>query len=172
MPSDAVSGCLTRDFSKPQLGEFMNRRNPVLLVLLLLALASVAPVSAQAWIEYAVTGPVSLENREEDVVMCGLTDEAFLVHTLGAWNISIETDNRNPGEHAATFMVAAPDSIAELQSPSVDDRLRGDGTVTIEDGGMGQYGFPRVTVTYEAVSLTSGQGKTIGIKGKFVCDVM
>jgi hypothetical protein len=127
---------------------------------------------AQSWIEYAVTGPVSLENREEEVVMCGLTDEAFLVHTLGEWNISIETDNKNPGEHAATFMVASPDSIAALYVPSVDDRLRGEGTVTIEDGGMGQYGFPRVTVTYEAVSLTSGQGKTIGIKGKFVCDVM
>ena len=150
----------------------MHLSRSVLLLSFLCVFASVSPAAAQAWIEYAVTGPVSLENREEDVVMCGLTDEAFLVHTLGAWNISIEADNKNPGEHAATFMVAAPDSIAELQSPSVDDRLRGDGTITIEDGGMGQYGFPRVTVTYEAVSLTSGQGKTIGIKGKFVCDVM
>ncbi|MFC1640099.1 hypothetical protein ACFL3B_04985 [Gemmatimonadota bacterium] len=150
----------------------MNRSKSVLLLLFLFAIASVAPVSAQAWIEYAVTGAVSLENREEDVVMCGLTDEAFLVHTLGTWNVSIETDNKDPGEHAATFMVAAPNSIAELQSPSVDDRLRGDGSVVIEDGGMGQYGFPRVTVTYEAVSLTSGQGKTIGISGKLVCDVM
>ena len=150
----------------------MNWSKSVQLLPLLFVLMIASPVSAQAWIEYSVTGAVSLENREEDVVMCGLTDEAFLVHTLGAWNVSIETDNKNPGEHVATFMVAAPDSIAALYVPSVDYRLRGEGTVTIVDGGMGQYGFPRVTVTYEAVSLTSGQGKTIGIKGKLVCDVM
>jgi hypothetical protein len=138
--------------------------------LFIVAIAS--PASAQAWIEYAVTGPVELENREEDVVMCSLTDEAFLVHTLGEWNVSIETADGSPGEHSATFMVAAPDSLAALHVPSVDDRLRGEGTVTIADGGMGQYGFPRVEVTYEAAHLTSGQGKAIGVKGKFVCDVM
>ena len=150
----------------------MLRSKSVLLFSFLFVIVGLSPARAQAWIEYAVTGAVSFENREEDVVMCGLTDEAFLVHTLGAWNVSIETDNKNPGEHVATFMVAAPDSIAALQSPAVDDRLRGEGTVTITDGGMGQYGFPRVEVTYEATGLTSGQGKTIGISGKLVCDVM
>ena len=150
----------------------MHRKRPVLLLAFLFTLAGVSPSRAQAWIEYAVTGAVSLENREEDVVMCGLTDEAFLVHTLGAWNVSIETDNKDPGEHAATFMVAAPDSIAALQTPSVDDRLRGEGSVTIADIGMGQFGFPRVEVTYEAASLTNGADKTIGITGKFACDVM
>ena len=150
----------------------MHRSRSVLLLSFLFVVASVSPIRAQSWIEYAVTGPVSLENREEDVVMCGLTDEAFLVHTLGTWNISIEADNKDPGEHTATFMVAAPASIAELQGPAVDDRLRGEGSVTIADGGMGQYGFPRVEVTYEAAVLTSNDGKTIGITGKFLCDVM
>ena len=143
---------------------------PLMVLPFLVLIAT--PASAQAWIEYAVTGAVELDNREENVVMCSVTDEAFLVHTLGEWNVSIETNNGNPGEHTARFMVAAPDSIAVLQSPSVDDRLRGAGTVTITDGGMGQFGFPRVEVTYEAASLTSNQGNTIGIKGKFVCDVM
>ena len=150
----------------------MHRSKIVPLLPFLFAIAGVAPVSAQAWIEYTVTGDASLENREEDVVMCGVTDEAFLVHTLGEWNISIETEPQLSGEHAATFMAAAPDSLAALYVPSVDDRLRGEGSVTIADGGAGQYGFPRVEVTYEATSLTSGQGKTIGIKGKFVFDVM
>ena len=137
------------------------RGRSALLSPLLLMLVGVSPTHAQAWIEYAVTGAVSLENREEDVVMCSLTDEAFLVHTLGEWNVSIETDNRNPGEHQATFMVAAPDSIAALNDYSVDDRLKGEGTVVIENGGNGQFGFPRVTIIFEAASLTSEAGKTI-----------
>lgn len=150
----------------------MQRSRSVLLLSFLIALTSVAPAGAQAWIEYAVTGTVQLENREEDVVMCSITDEAFLVHTIGEWNVSIEATDGNPGEHTATFMVAAPQSVAELQGPAVDDRLRGEGAITITDGGMGQYGFPQVEVTYEAINLTSENGKTIGIKGKFVCDVM
>jgi hypothetical protein len=142
------------------------------LVPILLALASVSPVRAQAWIEYTVTGAVSFENREEDVVMCSLTDEAFLVHTIGEWKVSIETDTRSSGEHDATFIVAAPDSLAVLNDFSVDDRLKGDGSVVIEDAGKGQFGFPRVTLTYEAASLASEAGKTIGITGRLACDVM
>lgn len=150
----------------------MHRSKSLLLLPIFFSITSISPLNAQAWIEYTVTGDASHEDREEDVVMCGLTDEAFLVHTLGAWNVSIEADNTNPGEHGATFMVAAPDSISALQVPGVDDRLRGDGIVTIADGGMGQYGFPRVEVIYEATGLSSGEGTTIDIKGKFVCDVM
>jgi hypothetical protein len=150
----------------------MHLRRSALLLPFLFALVGVSPARAQAWIEYTVTGAVSLENREEDVVMCSLTDEAFLVHTLGAWNVSIETDTKSPGEHDATFMVAAPDSLAILNDSSVDDRLKGKGSVIIEDGGTGQYGFPRVTMTFEAASLTSQTGKTIGITGRLVCDVM
>jgi hypothetical protein len=150
----------------------MQRTKSVLLSPLLFALVSAAPAHAQAWIEYTVTGAVSLENREEDVVMCSLTDEAFLVHTLGEWTVSIETDNSSPGEHPATFMVAAPDSIAALNDFRVDDRPKGEGTVGIEDGGTGQLGLPRVVVTFEAADLTSDAGKTIGITGRLVCDVM
>ncbi len=79
------------------------RGGSALVLSLLLTLVCVSPARAQAWIEYTVTGAVSLENREENVAMCSLTDEAFLVHTLGEWNVSIETDNKNPGEHQATF---------------------------------------------------------------------
>jgi hypothetical protein len=143
-----------------------------LLLPLLFALVSVSPVRAQASIEYTVLGTVSLENREEDVVMCSLTDEAFLVRTLGEWIVSIETDTKSPGEHDATFMVAAPDSLAALNDFSVDDRLKGEGSVIIEDGGTGQFGLPRISLTYEAASLTSEAGKTIDIKGRLVCDVM
>lgn len=150
----------------------MRLRKSAMLLSVLFAIVSVSPVQAQAWIEYEVTGAVSLENREEDVVMCALTDEAFLVHTLGAWNVSIETNNKNPGEHTGTFMVAAPVSLVPPTEDSADPRFRGEGSVTIEDGGMGQYGFPRVTVTYEAATLMSGADRTIGIKGRFVCDVM
>ena len=150
----------------------MHEGKSALLLPLLFAVVSVSPVRAQAWIEYTVTGAVSVENREENVVMCSLTDEAFLVHTLGEWNVSIETDTKSPGEHDATFMVAAPDSLAVLNDFSIDDRLRGEGSVVIEDGGVGQFGFPRIAMTYEAVSLASGAGKTIDIRGRLVCDVM
>lgn len=150
----------------------MNWSRSILLLPFLAAITSVAPASAQAWIEYTVTGAVSLENREDDVVMCGLTDEAFLVHTIGEWNVSIETNNKNSGEHDATFMVAAPASLAALNTSSVDDRLRGEGSVVIEDGGTGQFGFPRITMTYEAADLTSDAGKVISISGRLVCDVM
>ena len=68
-------------------------------------------------------------------------------------------------------MVAAPDSLAVLNDFSVEDRRKGEGSVIIEDGGEGQLGFPRVTMTFEAASLTSPAGKTIGIKGRLVCDV-
>ena len=122
----------------------------MVLLSILLAVLSVTPLNAQAWIEYAVTGEVDLENREEDVVMCSVTDEAFLVHTLGAWNVSIETDNQSPGEHAAKFMVAAPDSLAALHDSSADDRLRGDGTITITHLG--------IDVTDGLVGLSAGNG--------------
>ncbi len=150
----------------------MQRTTFVLIAPVLVALLTATPAQAQAWIEYAVTGDVSVENREEDVVMCSDTDEAFLVHTLGTWNVSIETADRSPGEHAATFMVAAPDSIAALNDYRVDDRLKGEGTVGIEDGGRGQMGLPRVAVTFNAKGLTSDAGKTIDITGRLVCDVM
>jgi len=150
----------------------MHRSKSVLLLPFLFAIGNVSPVRAQAWIEYTVTGAVSLENREEDVVLCTLTDEAFLVHTLGTWNVSVETDTQSPGEHAATFLVAAPDSLTALNDYSVDDRFKGDGSVVIADGGIGQFSFPRVTVTYEAADLVNGADKTIGITGRFVCDVM
>ena len=150
----------------------MHRSQSVLPMLFLFAFASISPARAQAWIEYAVTGAVSLDNREEDVVMCSLTEEAFLVHTLGEWNVSVETDTKSPGEHAATFMVAAPDALTALNDFSVNDRFKGEGSIVIEDGGMGQFGFPRVTVIYEAVNLTNGADKAIGIKGRLVCDVM
>ena len=42
------------------------RGRSALLSPLLLMLVGVSPTHAQAWIEYAVTGAVSLENREED----------------------------------------------------------------------------------------------------------
>ena len=150
----------------------MHRFGFALLLPFLVVIVSISPVHAQAWIEYTVTGDAIVEDREENVVMCSITDEAFLVHTIGEWNISIESAEGSPGEHTAEFMVAAPQSIAALQGPAVDDRLRGEGVITIADGGMGQYGFPRVEVTYEAANLTSENGKAIGIKGKFVCDVM
>ena len=69
-------------------------------------------------------------------------------------------------------MVAAPDSITALNDSSVDDRTKGKGTVVIEDGGTSQFGFPRVTLTFEAAGLVSDAGKSIGITGRLACDVM
>lgn len=150
----------------------MQRTTFLLIAPVLVGLVTATPAHAQTWIEYAVTGAVSVENREEDVVMCSDTDEAFLVHTLGTWNVSIETSDRSPGEHPATFRVAAPDSIEALNDYRVDDRPKGEGTVTIEDGGRGQMGLPRVAVIFNATGLTSDAGKTINITGRLVCDVM
>jgi hypothetical protein len=59
-----------------------------------------------------------------------------------------------------------------LSDPAVDDRPKGKGTVVVEDGGTSQFGFPRVALTFEAAGLVSKAGKSIGITGRLVCDVM
>ncbi len=128
---------------------------------------------AQSWIEYAVTGSATVSDREEEVVMCSKTEDGLQAHTLGEWNFTFEAESTDPGTYAARLQVAAPDDVAPLHDDNfrTDDRLSGDGTVTIEPAGMAM-GMPLITVRFEAKKLTSDTGASIDVEGTFHCMAM
>ena len=134
----------------------------------------VADAVSPVWIEYSVTGDAELQAREEDVVMCGVTDDGLKIHTLGAWNITLEANGNGAGEHAVRFMVAVPDSITALHDDNfrTDDRFYGDGTMTVTSAGKDDYGFDLITAEFSGVDLQSATEHTISLKGKLGCQVL
>jgi hypothetical protein len=139
------------------------------------ATSSAAPSAAMksgAYIEYTVTGDVELSDREEEVVLCSTSEDGFKAHTIGKWNISLDTEGSGPGSHGVRFMVAAPPEIEAVNVRGTDDRFYGDGTMTIEDAGKDNFGFSAVKVSFSATGLASRPGHHINVKGSFFCGVM
>jgi len=136
------------------------------------AAAPSAAMKSGAYIEYTVTGDVELSDREEEVVLCSTSEDGFLAHTIGKWNFSLDAEGSGPGSHGVRFMVAAPPEIEAVNVRGTDDRFYGDGTMTIEDAGKDNVGFPAVKVSFSATGLASRPGHQINVKGSFFCGVM
>ncbi len=136
------------------------------------AAAPSAAMKSGAYIEYTVTGDVELSAREQEVVLCSTSSDGFKAHTIGKWNFSLDTEGSGPGSHGVRFMVAAPSEIEAVNVRGTDDRFYGDGTMTIEDAGRDNVGFPAVNVRFSATGLTSRPGYKIDVEGSFFCGVM
>ncbi len=131
--------------------------------------------SSPAWVEYDISGAVTLSGREDDVVMCSSSSDGFQARTLGDWVIDVEADGTGPGTLPAKFYVAAPEQYDDKLRDDdfrTDDRFRGDGTVAITDKGMGPLGLDVVEVEFQASGLESDGGIVIHVQGKLSCTVM
>ena len=141
-----------------------------------LAVLSALPAQAQSevYIEYSVTGSATASGRDGEVVLCSKGDDAFNIHSMGTWVISIDAPSAEPGEHEAQLRVAAPDDVTALHDDNfrTDDRLYGDGTIVIERAGTGQASLPLVRVRFAAKGLASDTGAKIDVEGTLVCAVM
>lgn len=137
---------------------------------------AVAPARAQSdvFIEYAVTGAVDHSGRDVDVVMCSSSEDGFIIHTLGDWVFTIETDSPSDGEHVASFRVAAPSDVAELKDDNfrTDDRPTGEGTIVIEGAGRGQMNLRLLKVRFNASGLESDGGAVIHVEGSVGCALL
>jgi hypothetical protein len=129
---------------------------------------------AQNWIEYHVTGAVTEDGRDEDVLICSEGDEQFQLAARGDWYFDIEANGKGPGQHPAEFTVVAPKRHTAVHADRgrTDDRFRGDGTITIEAAGKDQFGMPLANIDFSAAKLESGPGHIISVEGKLVCGVM
>lgn len=131
--------------------------------------------SSPAWVEYDISGAVTLSGREDDVVMCSSSSDGFQARTLGDWVIDVEADGTGPGTLPAKFYVAAPEQYDDKLRDDdfrTDDRFRGDGTIAITDKGMGPLGLDVVEVEFQASGLESDGGIVIHVQGKLSCTVM
>ena len=132
-----------------------------------------ASVSAP-WVEYSISGPVTLNGREDNVVMCSSSSEGFQARTLGDWVIGVEAEGSGPGAFPAEFYVAAPERYDDrLRDDNfrTDDRFRGEGTITIAVKGKDQSGFDLVEVEFNASGLESDGGIVIHVQGTLSCSV-
>ena len=137
--------------------------------------ATPAPAQSGLFIEYRVTGTVTVSGRDPDVVLCSPdADGRLQVHTLGAWVFSIDLPSADPGEYQDTLRVAAPDSVRVLHDGNVrtDDRLTGLVTVVLERAGAGQMGTPLVRMRFRGKELTSEAGAKADVEGTIVCALM
>jgi len=126
-------------------------------------------------VRYSISGPVTLNGREDDVVLCSNTSDGFMARTLGDWVINVEAEGSGSGTFPAEFYVAAPEEYnAELGDDNfrTDDRFRGRGTVAIAVKGKDQLGLDLVEVEFNASGLESGGGIVIDVQGKLACSAM
>lgn len=132
-----------------------------------------APITA--WVEYSISGPVTVSGREDDVMMCSSSSDGFVARAMGDWVIGVEADGTGPGSFAAEFYVAAPEQYDDkLRDDNfrTDDRFRGDGTITITVKGKDPLGLDLVEVEFNATGLESDGGIVIHVQGKLSCSVM
>ncbi len=130
---------------------------------------------ATSWVEYGISGPVTLNGREDNVVMCSNTSDGFQARTLGDWVIDVEAEGSGSGAFPAKFYVAAPEQYDDKlkdENFRTDDRFYGDGSVAITDKGKDPLGFDLVEVEFNASGLETGGGIVIHVQGKLFCAVM
>ena len=128
---------------------------------------------AEVWIDFKVTGDVSLSAREEEVVACNETDEGMRIRTMGEWQFIFDVPSAAPGKHQAQLHVNAPASVIPLHDddPRTDDHLTGPATLTSTSVGTGAMEMPLLRVQFVAQGLTSGTGARIDVEGVLVCPV-
>ncbi|MDH4045995.1 MAG: hypothetical protein OEW06_16230 [Gemmatimonadota bacterium] len=136
-------------------------------------LVATAPAvhAQETFIEYSVTGSATASGRDADAVLCSVTDDGLIIHSIGEWVFTIEAASAEAGEHEASIRVAAPDKVTALHDDDArtDDRPKGDGTILLESAGTGQMNLPLIKVQFAAKGLTSGTGASIDVTGTVVC---
>ena len=138
-----------------------------------LGLVTMAATFAGNRIEYEVTGTVEASGAEDDVMMCGITeDPEFEARSLGEWVISFELPSIEPGEREALFIVAAPAGLIQHEGLSLDPRFRGTGQVVVKDAGTDDFGFKATEVEFSGTGLVNAYDESVDLKGKFSCGVM
>lgn len=145
-----------------------------LLAVLFVCTVSAAPVAAQTWMEFSVKGTVNTSERAEDTMLCSTTEDGLLGQGGMDWVIHFEAPSAAPGTHAARFRVSAPASVVALHDDDfrTDDRLTGEGTITVEEAGSGQMDIPLLKVGFSATGLSSQTGATLDLTGTMVCPVL
>ncbi len=125
---------------------------------------------SSTWIDYRVGGDATEEHREPDVVMCSeIGDGEFSMHSMGEWVITIEAPAPTIGEHEGTFLVAPPKGKYRDEDARTEDRAKGAGMITLEDGGKGEMGMPVLKGTFSAANLSAESGFSFTLEGSFSC---
>jgi hypothetical protein len=128
------------------------------------------PQEGSTWIDYRVGGDATEEHRESDLVMCAeIGDGEFSLHSMGEWVITVEAPAPTIGEHESTFLVAPPQGKFRDEDARTEDRAKGTGTITLEDGGKGELGMPVLKGTFSAAALSSDSGFNFTLEGSFSC---
>ena len=129
-----------------------------------------ASQDSSTWIDYRIGGDATEEHREPDVVMCSeIGDGEFSLHSMGEWVITIETPAPTVGEHEGKFLVAPPQGKFQDGDARTEDRAKGTGTITLEDGGKGSMGMPILKGTFSASELAADSGYKFTLEGSFSC---
>lgn len=155
-------------------GNVKRVRGSLALVPAVLAVVAGAFVAqGEVWIDFKVTGTVSLSEREEEVVACNETDEGMRIRTMGEWKFIFDVPSAAPGKHEAQVHVTVPATVTALHDddPRTDDHLRGSATLTSASAGTGGMGMPLLRVQFVAQGLTSGAGARVDIEGVLICPV-
>lgn len=142
---------------------------PVIVAVVAMALEA----QSEVWIDFKVTGTVSLSEREEEVVACNETDEGMRIRTMGEWKFTFDVPSAAPGKHEAQVHVSAPATVTALHDddPRTDDHLTGSATLTSTSVGRGRMAMPLLRVQFVAQGLTSGAGARVDIEGVLICPV-
>jgi hypothetical protein len=139
-----------------------------------LCVAAPAAQAQETFIEYSVTGSATASGRDVDAVLCSVSEDGLIIHSIGDWVFTLESASDDPGEHEAQMRVAAPDEVTALHDDNfrTDDRLTGVGTIVLETAGTGQMNLPLIRVQFSAKELTSDTGASIAVTGSVVCAKM
>lgn len=149
-------------------------RGSLAIVPVIVAVVAAAFVTqGEVWIDFKVTGTVSLSGREEEVVACNETDDGMRIRTVGEWKFTFDVPSAAPGKHEAQVHVSAPATVTALHDddPRTDDHLNGRAMLTSTSAGTGGMGMPLLRVQFLAQGLTSGTGARVDIEGVLVCPV-
>ena len=127
----------------------------------------------ESWIDFKLSGTVSLAGRERDVVSCNENDDGMQIRATGDWKVTFDVPSAAPGRHEARVHVSAPESVTALhdRDPRTDDHLTGRAVVTGAPAGTGAMGLPLLRVEFDAPGLTSGTGVKVDLTGVLVCPV-
>ena len=137
---------------------------------------------SSTWVDYTIGGDATEEHREpEDLFAIGHVpgDDVgdgrhalhgeFGLHSMGKWIIEIEAPSPTAGEYEATFRISPPQGEYRDDDARTEDRARGTGTITLEDGGKNSMGMAIVKGTFSAAELTADSGFSFTLEGSYSC---
>ena len=91
------------------------------------------------------------------------------LHSIGEWVITIEAPAPAVGDHEGKFLVAPPQGKYRDDDSRTEDRAKGTGTITLEDGGKDALGMAVLKGRFNAAELSSDSGFNFTLEGSFSC---